>query len=811
MKRWLALLLCGMLLLPALSASRAEGDDSGDTGFTLTLTLPEKAAPYAERLTDGYPASRVSLRAEEGVTISLDAPARALALRWYDASANYTLLQADALGKALSETAITDGMLSRLIPLDEACRTVTLTLLEPGSLAEIAVYPASEPLPETAQDWEQTPEKVDLLLICAEPGAEWKYLGGVLPIYARERGITAAVIYLSDFGKRARAYEALAGLWSVGIRAYPIFAGFTCDNYDSPKIVESGFVRAAVVKYLAAQIEALTPKVVVTHGADGRLDTPGAAARAFAGECALKAAEQTGAACKLYRFGAEEGKTTTVLDMNAPLNAFDGRTAAEIAQEAFKLHASQQLYGKTVDTSGAFTLAYTSVGEDEQKNDLFEHIDAASLLSYAPATPSPSPSPVPTPTPTAEPAPASAQTDEKTRPRPLGARLSIIALLAGSALTALSFLLLYRRIKAKRSAGDAVCACLLPLAVGLAVCALSTEISHRAVSALEPTQAVSAPAAAPTPKATPTSEPTPTSAPTLTPEEAFEANYYRRDGEPEEVVVVDAEHGHWAYRTDELGIDIDRIETVNGAGKPVVYFVADIHMKNIHQFRAGFGSEGHTGRGAIYPWIIARRAKAVLWITGDNLINSEREEKGILIRDGRLFAEVNAESTLAVYPDMSMRIYEPWETRGGILLEDGVENAFSFGPTLVEDGVVNEGAKNHRVRRANPRAGIGCVESGHYIAIVVDGRQKDYSVGMTTLEFAELFAEYGCALAYNLDGGLSAGMIFMGEQINSHAGRRIGASNDISYQRAVPDGLMFGYSALVPGEDEPVYNNGNRS
>jgi hypothetical protein len=52
-------------------------------------------------------------------------------------------------------------------------------------------------------------------------------------------------------------------------------------------------------------------------------------------------------------------------------------------------------------------------------------------------------------------------------------------------------------------------------------------------------------------------------------------------------------------------------------------------------------------------------------------------------------------------------------------------------------------------------------------------------------------------------------MVFMGEQLNSHSGQRIGESNDISYQRAVPDGLMFGYSELVPGEDEPVYNDGN--
>lgn len=207
---------------------------------------------------------------------------------------------------------------------------------------------------------------------------------------------------------------------------------------------------------------------------------------------------------------------------------------------------------------------------------------------------------------------------------------------------------------------------------------------------------------------------------------------------------------------------------------------------------------------------MARREKAVLWLTGDNLINSEREEKGILIRDGRMFWSADKEDTLAIYPDMSMKIIPKYTSTPGTLVEDGVENAYSFGPTLISDGVINEKAKFHRVRRANPRAGIGYIEPGHYIAIVVDGRQKDYSVGMPVWDFADLFAQYGCSVAYNLDGGLSAAMVFMGEQINSHSGNRLGASDDISYQRAVPDGLMFGYSEQVPSVDDPVANNGNK-
>jgi hypothetical protein len=48
----------------------------------------------------------------------------------------------------------------------------------------------------------------------------------------------------------------------------------------------------------------------------------------------LEAVEQTDGVQKLYTFGETDGKDATVLDMNAPLTAFDGRTAAEVSQAA---------------------------------------------------------------------------------------------------------------------------------------------------------------------------------------------------------------------------------------------------------------------------------------------------------------------------------------------------------------------------------------------------------------------------------------------------------------------------------------------
>jgi exopolysaccharide biosynthesis protein len=238
------------------------------------------------------------------------------------------------------------------------------------------------------------------------------------------------------------------------------------------------------------------------------------------------------------------------------------------------------------------------------------------------------------------------------------------------------------------------------------------------------------------------------------------------------------------------------------------YYIAHIRMRGEDGFRTVQAAENRNGMGAIHPWILARDTKSVLMITGDNLIESDAGYKGLLIRGGIVFQYSSAFGCMAMYPDMTMRLFEKKTVGVDDLLEDGVRDVFSFGPVLVQDGVVNEASGEHRLsRRDNPRTGIGMVEPGHFVAIVVDGRQPDYSVGMFLPEFAELFIEEGCTVAYNLDGGVSACMVFMGEQLNRHGNKRVGTYQD-SYQRRVPDGLVWGYSDQVPSADEPVYNTG---
>ena len=279
--------------------------------------------------------------------------------------------------------------------------------------------------------------------------------------------------------------------------------------------------------------------------------------------------------------------------------------------------------------------------------------------------------------------------------------------------------------------------------------------------------------------------------------------YFRQEGEEAEVVVENPKDGNWEYRSDNLSIQIERRAKEE---IPLVYYVAHIRMRKVDAFRPGFGSFNEDGNRKIKPYLLVRRSKAILAITGDQCVNTEEMRKGTLMRNGRLYGKGRNQPTMVLTEDMRMEIYErmtPVQT----IVDDGVQNSYGFGPVLVRDGKVSvEECNLHRVKNKNPRAGLGMIEAGHFVAIAVDGRQKDHSIGLTLEDFAALFEEEGCELAYNMDGGISEGMYFMGEAIHQHkhSGQTGGGR-----QREWADAVMFGYSELVPTEFDPVYNQGS--
>ena len=141
---------------------------------------------------------------------------------------------------------------------------------------------------------------------------------------------------------------------------------------------------------------------------------------------------------------------------------------------------------------------------------------------------------------------------------------------------------------------------------------------------------------------------------------------------------------------------------------------------------------------------------------------------------GLVSVDDDENSTLAFMPDGTMRMFAAGEVTADELLAQGVANSFSFGPVLINNGVIQEGLDTHYLRKKNPRAAVGMIEANHFLLVVVQGRPPEPTHGMTLTELADVFASWNCEIAYNLDGGASATIGFMGEHISEYEGSLTG-------------------------------------
>lgn len=211
-----------------------------------------------------------------------------------------------------------------------------------------------------------------------------------------------------------------------------------------------------------------------------------------------------------------------------------------------------------------------------------------------------------------------------------------------------------------------------------------------------------------------------------------------------------------SYRSGNISIGIEKVERDG-----VTYYVADIYLKDIKYFRTAF-AKGTFGSGIHAATdVIAEENGAVLAINGDY----SGSNAGPVVRNGVLYRDEVYQDALVMYNDGSMQAFSADEMDMDSLNEAGVWQVWTFGPMLLKDGQPME-TFNSTLSRKNPRTAVGYYEPGHYCFVVVDGRQPGYSEGYTLKEMSQLFYELGCKAAFNLDGGQSSGMAFMGEFVN---------------------------------------------
>lgn len=323
-------------------------------------------------------------------------------------------------------------MLHEYIPLSGTQNEFFLELPPGSAVCEIALYTEGR-LPDSVQIWEPPCAQADLLLFPTHGDDEHLFFGGIMPYYAGELGLKVQVAYLTNhkYTEKHRVHEILDGLWTVGVRAYPVFSEFPDIYAGSLEEAERIYEKEAVAAWQVETIRRFRPSVIVGHDFDGeyghgahmlnaRMLAEAVPAAADAAQYPESAAEY-GAwnTPKLYIHLYEEN--TLYMDWeNLKLSSFGGRTALEMAREGYRCHLSQQHWSFAVRTDGygdcrCFGLYRSTVGADVRKDDLFENIRLEPAQTPEP-TLEPTAEPTAVPTAAASPCPEFSSAEQESTP-----------------------------------------------------------------------------------------------------------------------------------------------------------------------------------------------------------------------------------------------------------------------------------------------------------------------------------------------------------------------------------------------------------
>ena len=231
-----------------------------------------------------------------------------------------------------------------------------------------------------------------------------------------------------------------------------------------------------------------------------------------------------------------------------------------------------------------------------------------------------------------------------------------------------------------------------------------------------------------------------------------------------------------SYSSSNMTLNITK--GTQGSGSDLItYYVADVKVSDATLIRSRFAEDTYGENIVALPSEIAQEAGALFAVNGDYY---GFRDTGIIIRDGVIFRDKGARQGLAFMRDGSLLSYDETTTTANDLLAKGAWQTLSFGPTLVNGGVIQSGIEsmevdtnvgNHSIQGQQPRTGIGMIAPNHFLFVVVDGRSSGYSRGVTMTEFAQLFTTLGAQVAYNIDGGGSSVMLFDGGLVNRPLGK----------------------------------------
>lgn len=282
------------------------------------------------------------------------------------------------------------GFLHEYVSLDTPALTAVINIPQDNMrISDIRIFSEGE-LPDDVQIWNPPCDKADILIVASHADDDILFFGGIIPTYGVAGDADIQVIYMSEFWSSAkiREHEKLDGLWAAGLNIYPVSGTFPDVYSKDMETAKTQYNFDDMVSFVTCQIRRFEPQIIVTHDQNGEYGhgfhmlTSSAVVTAV--EAASDSSQYPDSAAAYGVWNTPKtylhlyGENKIRLDLRLPIDSMGGRTALQIAADAYKQHVSQQWCWFYVSddyeySCADFGLYRTTVGYDTG-NDMLENI-----------------------------------------------------------------------------------------------------------------------------------------------------------------------------------------------------------------------------------------------------------------------------------------------------------------------------------------------------------------------------------------------------------------------------------------------------
>lgn len=178
------------------------------------------------------------------------------------------------------------------------------------------------------------------------------------------------------------------------------------------------------------------------------------------------------------------------------------------------------------------------------------------------------------------------------------------------------------------------------------------------------------------------------------------------------------------------------------------------------------------------PSEFAKQSGAIAAINGGFFSKKPTRSLGLVVAHNRILypphSEVGYRGTVGFTPTDVLFDWIGMEDINGIRFQsekpgwNDCHSALGGGPMLIQKGRPRLDAQleGFNLEQSAPRTAIGKNQDGYILMVVVDGRQSDWSEGVTLPELVEIFLARGALDALNLDGGGSSTLVLQNQIAN---------------------------------------------